>query len=261
MTFLQSIARISALAAAVALSSCIDSREEFWLAADGSGRAEFECAVPAAAARGHGGEPAIREMIARFLKETPEITTSSFEVLTRENRLHVKLHVAFDSALDLRDVAAGPSLKRLPSAASHLAGEITTNIHGRTLDFTRKISPAKALPGSAFIPDSQLHGHRLVYIIHLPAAPAESNATRVEDSGHTLIWDKSLKQALESPIVTRFKMDIPIPWKLVAMIAVPLSLVCGLAFLKIRKSRKSPEIAASIEPLIQGRAKRVRPCP
>ncbi len=246
MTFLQRIARISALAAAVALSSCIDSREEFWLAADGSGRAEFECSIPALAAQLHGGETAIRDMIAGFLKETPEITSSSFELLTRENRMHVKLHVAFDSALDLRDVAAGPSLKRLPSAASHLAGEITTHIHGRTLDFSRKISPAKALPGSALIPDSQLHGRRLVYIIHLPAAPAESNATRAENSGRSLIWDQSLKQALESPVIIRFKMDIPIPWKLVAMIAVPLLLGCGLAFFKIRKSRKRTQIVATI---------------
>lgn len=78
----------------------------------------------------------------------------------------------------------------------------------------------------------------MTYIMHLPSVPMESNATRVENAGRTLVWDIPLSQALKSPVVTRFKMQIPIPWHLVATIAVPLSgVACATVLLRRRKQR------------------------
>lgn len=224
-------------ATAIQLTSCIDSHEEYWLEADGGGRAEVTYTLPAAVARMHGGDSGIREIVTGFLHKTPEITSSGCEVVTRENRTCVTIRAAFDSALDLKDLASGQSIQSLPSAASHLAGQVRAGLSGRTLDFNRTITPSKALPGSAFLPASQFAGHRLVYIMHLPAAATDSNATRVEDSGRTLVWDIPLEQALGSPITTRFKMEIPVPWTLVTTIALPLSLAGGFAWVRLRKSR------------------------
>ena len=238
MTGLRSIARILIVAIAGMLSSCIDCREEYWLHADGSGRAEIIYQIPAAAAAVHGGESGVRGMIATFLEQTPQITTSTLEVVTKDKRIQVKLNATFDSALDLKDIISGDHLKTLPSAASPLIGEISADIHGRSLDFSRKISPSRALPGSAFLPASQYQGHRLHYIMHLPAVPTDSNANRMENGGRTLVWDIPLATALRAPLVTRFKMDIPIPWKFVSAIAIPISLVSGgFILLRIRKSR------------------------
>lgn len=236
MKQLKSAARILLLAVTGMLSSCIDSREEFWLQADGSGRAEITCSLPAAAARVQGGETGIREMIAAFLQDTPEITASSHEVTTNGDRTHVKIRVSFDSALELMNVASGPAIKNLPSAASHLAGDVSAEFQGRTLELTRTIFPGKALPGAAFLPASQFEGYRFVTRLHLPAAATESNATRVENGGRTLVWETPLAAAIHAPLTTRFKMDIPIPWRLVTAISLPLSLVCGLAFFRLRKS-------------------------
>ena len=237
MNFLKAQTRILLLAVACQLTSCIDSREEFWLEANGKGRAEITYSLPAAAARMQGGESEIRAMITGFLNNTPEISASSHEVTTEGNRTRVKVRVSFDSALDLMDAASGPAMRHLPSAASHLAGQVKAEFHGRTLDLTRTIAPGKALPGSAFLPDSQFDGRRLVTVLHLPVPAAESNATRVENGGRTLIWDTPLAAAVRAPITTRFRMEIPIPWALVSAIALPLSLAAGFVIFRIRKSR------------------------
>jgi hypothetical protein len=232
------ITRFVLSGACALLSSCIDTREEYWLEPDGSGRAEFQFSLPAAAASLHGGPSAIREQINGFLKNTPEITASSCDVLTENDRVTIKASASFKSALDFKNLNSESSTKALPSAALHLIGEIRADLHGRTVDFSRTISHAKAVPGHVFIPASQVDGHRVVYIMHLPAAATDSNATRTEDSGRTLVWDIPLADAFKRPVVTSFKMNVPIPWKLVTSIAVPLSLAGGFVFRRIRKSRK-----------------------
>lgn len=231
------ILRFLAFTVAGLLSSCIDSREEYWLEAGGNGLAELTYSIPAAAAALHGGESGIREMIAVFLKKTPEISASSYQVVTEGNRLRVVVNATFDSALAMKEIVSGAALKTLPPAVSHLAGEITTDLSGRTIDFSRRISPSKALPGAAFLPKSQLEGHRMIYIMHLPSAPVESNATRVEDAGRTLVWDYPLTQAVKAPLITRFKMPVPIPWRLLAAIGIP-STLAAFGFIAIRR-RKS----------------------
>jgi len=237
MNFLKAQTRILLLAVACQLTSCIDSREEFWLEANGKGRAEITYSLPAAAARVQGGESEIREMITGFLKNTPAISASSHEVTTEGDRTRVKVRISFDSALDLMDAASGPAMRHLPSAASHLAGQVDAKFRGRTLDFTRTISPGRALPGSAFLPDSQFEGRRLVTVLHLPAPATESNATRVENGGRTLVWDMPLAIAVRAPITTRFKVEIPIPWAFVSAIALPLPLAAGFVIFRILKSR------------------------
>lgn len=229
------IARCFLLGITLLLASCIDSREELWLEADGSGRSEITCSLPAAAARLHGGEAGIRAMIARFFQQTPEFTSSSCEVTTLGNRLHVRINAAFDSALDLRDLSSGPSIRTLPSAASHLSGKTDVAIRGRSLDFTRRITPGAAIPGAAFLPTSQLADHRLLYIMHIPAAAAECNATRTENAGRTLIWDIPLANAIASPVTLHFKMDLPLPWKWITGIAVPVSLFCAFMLFRLRR--------------------------
>lgn len=237
MTFLGAATRIILLAASGFLTSCIDGREEVWLDSSGGGRAEITYSLPAAAARMHGGVDGIRAMISDFLDQTPEITSSACEVTGDEKRLLVTISASFDSALDLKNIADGPSIHRLPNAASHLAGIVNVDFSGRTVDFSRTIFAGKALPGSAFLPASQFEGRRMVYIMHLPDAATDSNATRTEDAGRTLIWDIPLTDALKAPVITRFRMDIPIPWKLVSSIAIPVSLAGGFFLLRLRKPK------------------------
>ena len=229
--------RLLWVAATVSLVSCIDGREEIWLNADGSGRADIRYSLPASAAAFQGGEAGVRRMIGDFLNNTPAIAASGYEVTTEADRLKIRVRASFDSALDLKEIAEGNSLEKLPSSAGNLAGEVKVNVRGLTVDFCRTISAGKVLPGSAFMPASNFEGRNLTYIVHLPAAATETNATRVEDGGRTLVWEFPLAQAIKSPAITRFKTRMPIPsWLLASACAAALSTGL-LAFFGIRKLR------------------------
>jgi hypothetical protein len=218
------------------LVSCIDGREEYWLESDGSGRAEITYTLPATAVRMHGGDAGIRKQIIAWLREIPGVTYCDCTTSKENDRVTIKVNTRFESALDLKQLAAEDS--GLPATASHLIGEIRADIHGRTLDFSRTISASRALPAFSLLPDASMEGRQLAYIMHLPAAALESNATRRENHGRTLIWEVPLAGAFKSPVVTRFRMDVPIPWKPVTAIALLFSLVGGFVFHRIRRSRK-----------------------
>lgn len=225
------IVRILTVITACLLVSCIDGREEIWLNANGSGRADVSYSLPAAAAGFQGGEAGVRRLIGDFLRETPAIAASSFEVFTEQDRLKIRVQATFDSALDLKEISKGASLEKLPSSASYLAGEMTVDVDGRSIGFSRTITPGKALPGAIFLPVSQFKGRNLTYIIHLPEAAIETNATRLENAGRTLVWDYPLAAAIQNPVTLRFKARIPVPMWVVASVA---AVVLLLAYFAIR---------------------------
>lgn len=226
-----------ALCAACILTSCIDGREEIWLAADGSGRADVSYSLPASVAKFQGGEAGIRKLIGDFLAKTPEIQSSSHEVTTEGDRLKIHVRATFDSALDLKEISTGSSLGELPSSAAHLAGKVELKISGRTVDLSRTVSAGQALPGARFMPASSLDGHRMTYIMHLPMAALESNATQTENEGRTLIWDYSLADAVKAPVTTRFKAQIPIPGWFFGAVGGGAAVLAALVVFLARKRR------------------------
>jgi len=216
------------------LTSCIDGREEYWFNATGGGHATLTYSLPASAAELSGGETAIREKIAAYLKNNEAFTSSSYTVKRVDSRLVATVNVEFRSVKDLKKLANRAKEGDAPSSARHFMGDINLEVKGLLVDFTRKISPAKAIPGALFLPRKELESHRLLYIAHLPIQPLESNATRTEDAGRTLIWDVPLSQALREPFITHFKARIPLPrWLLPGLGG--LVLLAGLGICKWRK--------------------------
>ena len=226
--------RILALTAACLLTSCIDGREEMCLNPNGSGRMEIEYSLPASAAKLQGGVDGIRTMIDHFLTTSPGIKSSSYEVTSDQGRLNVLVRASFDSVLDLKKISPSGSATQVPPSVSGFAGKVDLKMHGRTVDLTRTVAPGQALPGSIFMPASKFKDRRLVYIIHLPVAADESNATRIEDDGHTLVWDVALADAVKAPISTHFKATIPIPKWIIAAGGL-LVLVLGTSMIVIRR--------------------------
>lgn len=249
MMWVRHLLRCLTLAAACLLVSCIDGREEIWIKPDGSGRAEFRYSLPAAAAKFHGGEAGVRRMIGDFLKATPQITISRLDVLTADGRLVVQLNTAFDSVLDLMKISGNSdAFNKLPSSASGLSGQVRLAFRGRSIDFSRTIAAGEALPGAAFLPDSQFEGRRLCYIFHLPGPAIDTNATRIEDGGRTLIWDFPVAEAIRKPIRIKFTARIPIPLWAVAAVAC-LSAGAGWVILRLfrRRSRRC-DLDSRIDP-------------
>jgi hypothetical protein len=226
-------AALMAGSAAVVLTTgaCVDSREEYWIDARGGGKGEISFSVPAAALRLHGGEQGVGDIIDSFMREIPGIELTGRNVETTGGRAHVRAAFEFESALDLAAFAESPSADSLPSVVRQLTGTVDVSMRGRELSFIREVTPARALPVVSLLPAPQLDW-QLVTIIHLPAPANESNATRTENGGRTLVWETPLATAVRSPLVMSFKMDVPIPWTLVLGVGLPLCLAGGILLVR-----------------------------
>lgn len=221
--------------------SCIDGHEEYWLDSDGGGRAAIRYEVPAAFAVSMGGTTGIEALLDRFIRETPTLTAATRSVSQRGDRLTVELQATFKSAVDLIAAVSGDSVL-VPAGSESLLepliGKFEVLQHGLQVNFSRTVFPAKALPGSFFMPASQLEGRHLVYILHLPTAARESNATRTEASGRTLIWEQPFKGGAVKQLVIWFKADLPLPWRLIGCMVGGVAGLVGLALVAFRRLRR-----------------------
>jgi len=223
------------------LVSCIDCREEFWLAGDGSGRAHIRYSLPSSLALGCGGEPGLTKLLDEFIRQTPALINATRRVSCQGERMVVELQGSFLSALDLLAALRGDNAlaaANLKSVVMPLIGQVDFQRHGLTVDLTRTVQPSKALPGAFFLPAAQFDGRRLEYIIHLPMVAQESNATRTEDGGRTLIWDQTLQEGLKNSVVIHFKGSVPVPWWLLAAAAAVPAALGWLGFIALRKRRQ-----------------------
>jgi len=202
------------------LSSCIDGREEYWLARDGSGVAEVIYEVPAKVVAMKGGDTGIQQLIENWLAGTPEVQREVCEVTTTGDRTRIHVRLAFDSALKLFELSKSgsesPSSPALPNALQPLVGKFDFQLHGRDVEFTRTVSPGKAFLNGLLLPKHETDGRRLVYTLHLPEPALESNATQTLDNGKTLIWDRALADGLKQPLVTHLKARVPVPYWMIA---------------------------------------------
>ena len=224
------------------LASCIDGYEEYWIGADGGGRAQIHYEVPAAIASSMGGEAGISKLLDAFIRDTPTLTNATRQVTRRGDRLTVDFNASFKSVLELIVAVSGDSALsagNFKSVVDPLVGHFEIQQSGRSVEMTRTIRPSKALPGSFLMPASQFEGRRLVYILHLPMASRESNATRTADGGRTLIWDLTLQEGLKNPVTIHFKAVMPVPRWILAALAAALVLLGWLGHRRIRRRRSA----------------------
>ena len=156
--------------------SCLDCHEEIWLNADGSGKARIEVSIPTQAARIHGGQSGVEKQVAEYLKETPEFRSYDVSVSTKKDRLHIRIAVSFDNAMDLSQTTTGASFEKLPAAARDLAGHADVRFKGLKILYHRRIDLTRAIPGSAWIPHDQLKHHAIETVLHLPVAAAHGKS-------------------------------------------------------------------------------------
>jgi hypothetical protein len=234
MTPPRAILSVLLAAYALLLTSCIDGREEVWLETDGSGRAHFRYDIPATAARFQGGVEGVEKLLASLLEDFPGSTSA---VVIDGDRLKVEVRLAFTSVAEISKMRSSLEGHRVPGSLEHLAGIFDVKREGLSVDFTRTVSPGKALP-TAFIPASEFRDRGLTYILHLPVVPKESTATRTENGGLTHIWEQSLSSAIRKPVVIHFKARIPVPGWIIATGAGLMSVVAGGVFVVVRRIRR-----------------------
>jgi len=195
------------------LNSCFDVREEIWIKADGSGRAEMEYVVPAGALGLIGGESGLGEKIQELVDSEPDLHLEELTITSNAGDTTIILKASTDSMISLIGMQENEIIKALPESALGFGGQFDVKLEGLAVSFDRRIDLQKALGlASLAITGSQRRQRNLNYTIHLPNQPKTHNATGTADNGRTLIWEYTLGEALSKPINNQFLVKIPIPW-------------------------------------------------
>jgi len=232
------ILRLLAGIACLLACSCFDIREEVWIEHDGSGRAVLSYLIPTSAAALVGGNDVLKEKIREAIVAQPKLRLDDVSVLDEGDRTKVEVKISTDSVLSLRHLDESESFNSMPAAAVDLAGKFDVHLRGLNVDFSRTVRVREALGlATLAIRGNDRQNRRITYIFHLPTPSLESNATSVQDGGKTLVWDSTLGEALQKPLVTRFKARMPIPrmaWFATGLVGIVL---IGL-LLRLRASRR-----------------------
>lgn len=199
--------------ACLLLNSCFDVREEIWIKADGSGRAELEYVVPSGTFGLVGGESGLREKVQELIDSEPDLHLEELTITSHAGDTTITLKASTDSMVSLIGMQENEIIKTLPESALGFGGEFDVKLEGLAVSFDRRIDLQKALGlASLAISGNQRRQRNLNYTIHLPNKPKTHNATGTGDNGRTLIWEYTLGEALSKPISTNFLVKIPLPW-------------------------------------------------
>ena len=188
--------RTAAALLCLAVSSCIDGKEEYWLERDGSGHAEACYDLPASLLALHGEQDFLHSIKAWMLDHKDQLQLDSLDADHHGDRTTITVRVSFDNVLRLASLARDPSLASASASTRALVGHLRFDHHGREVSFTRTVRPKDAIGSGRLLPKSETTDRHLTYILHLPEPPLESNATRTDDNGRTLIWESSLADAI-----------------------------------------------------------------
>ena len=226
------------------ISSCLDVREEFWVHEDGSAEAEITCHMPRAATLALGGPDGAKEMVEKLLAEEQSIDSYETQVTESGKRLTLKVHCSVDQLMDFDNIRKSIQQREdLHPAVRKMVGEFNISVVGMSgISVTRQVSPGEAVPALRWLPKSQTEGHGFVKIMHFPQPIKQHNAHETWDDGRTLMWESSLAEAVETPMVYEFVMPYPIPkgWIISAVICLT-AIAVGIVLLirKLRQARKA----------------------
>ncbi|RYD62284.1 MAG: hypothetical protein EOP83_15005 [Verrucomicrobiaceae bacterium] len=233
------IHRLLILAACLLLSACFDIHEEVWIAQDGSGRAELRYTVPESALRLNGGTFGTEKKIRDLITAQPSLSLDGVFIDVKDNNATVTVRVSTKSMLSLRKLKKSEGFKSLPESTANIVGHFDVGLRGLDVDFARTVQVKEALGIASFaIRSNERRNRKLTYIVHLPKAAKENNATLVTDDGKTLTWDYTLGEAMKKPIITSFRAAIPIPRYLWAAAAGVLIVIVGIVVWAAKKIRR-----------------------
>jgi hypothetical protein len=235
--------RFLALAACLVLSACFDIHEEVWIKRNGAGHAELRYTVPESALLLSGGASGVEKKIRELIASQPSLILDGVSVEVKDERATVAVKISTKSMLSLLDLKKSESFQNLPESTANIAGHFDVRLRWLDLDFTRSIHVKEALGlASLAVGAEDRENRRLTYIIHLPKAAKENNATLVTDGGKTLTWDYTLGDAMKKPVVTRFRATMPIPryaWAAAASLLLGISGITTWTAKKLRRLRRA----------------------
>ncbi|MBB5351311.1 hypothetical protein HNR46_001547 [Haloferula luteola] len=221
------------------LSSCFDVKEEVWVHRDGSGDLALVVHLPHRALQLAGGNEALENAILEWFQSTPQLELSSLDILpptppSEDTTVQVRAHAP--SLRVLSEISESIPSQTFPSMPN-LAGTFQIDLSIRGVDFHRQVNYRQALGLAALaISSDQRQQRHLETRIHLPTRATTSNADEILDQGRTLVWHRSLGDALTRPTEMTFHAPLPLPlgW-LACLSGLGLLLAGGLSWRRLRR--------------------------
>lgn len=205
------------------LSSCIDGQEELTILDDGSGTMQISYNIPLRAL-----SASETKQLEDFIKEVDQrhasITLTHFSTQPSGfgmQRLEASLEFTSiqEVAKIYEDEICGPNapqpepqMKGLIEKACALVGKFRTTFTGLSVSVDREVDLQPLFEAKITNPKA-LGESEFRYIMHLPHAVGETNATSVSEDRKTLQWTVKLRDHFDKPIIMH--SSIPLPWWLV----------------------------------------------
>lgn len=224
---------------ALLATSCLDVREEFWIHEDGSAEAEITLHMPRRATLALGGPEGVQAMAEKLLTDEKSIDSYEAQVSESGERVSLKVHCAVDQLVAFDNLRKSiQSREDINPAVRKMIGEFDIGLEGLSgVSVRRRVAPGEAVPALRWLPKSQTEGHGFVKIMHFPKAVKHHNAHESWDDGRSLMWESSLANAIQTPMVYEFVMPYPIPWAWAISAAVGVIAILSALILLIKKLR------------------------
>ncbi len=202
----------------VLLSSCVESEEEIWIHANGSGKLKISQEMPALALSEVGDPQAYVDVIHEIdaLEDSVSIQHLTYEM--EGSKLVFRLEASFENILKLEEIGTRHTTRFLtatgadPEKMATASGETTVKLDGLQPSFQRVIDIGSLIPAPVKKMPILLGNASSSFTMHFPSKVKETNAHQISNGGKTIHWNFLLKNHLEEPMVMNATSSLPIPW-------------------------------------------------
>lgn len=219
------------------LSGCIEGEEEIWLNPDGSGRIEARYKMPSAVAKRIGEPDELVRVLQEAAERDPHVEITSLTHTAEGGGVTLLFSGTFD---DLNKLASFPRRQLRDASkpdkrvkAEVLFGEAEMSIsedaiiYDRKVDISWLLQSTPAAKSIARMP-ALLGKSNLNFILNLPGAARESNASSQSEEGRRLEWNFLLKEHATEPMSMTAEATLPPSrslWMVLVLIPVLLFLI------------------------------------
>lgn len=223
------------------LTSCIEGEEEIWVNSDASGRAKLRITAPTVLFSKFGGAETLVEDAKTAAEDSDQVEILAITASKKGSRTTLSAELTFQDARrvgSFLQTFRDPATPLVKSDPELVVGDVALAMGFPDYHYDRKIDLAPLLAEQAIPPFAlNMIGEdaRLSYILHLPTAVTTSNADAILDDGKTLKWDQPVSRLLEGPVEMSFAAPLPLPYRLIAVVALLLISLLAVIVSFVRK--------------------------
>lgn len=229
------------------LCSCLDGQEEITVLEDGSGSAQISYNIPTRALS-EDDASSLETYLNKIADKHDSLKLTHFsKAASGFGMQRIEARLEFTSIKEVAEIyekeicgpeapKLKPEMQALLDKACALMGKFEVSVRGLDIDIKREVNLKPLFEGKIKNPEI-LGESEFRYILHLPEAVSDSNATLISEDKKTLQWSIKLRNHVDQPII--MQSSIPLPWWVPAsLIAVLCLILIGFIWLFKRIKRK-----------------------